>query len=259
MRKTNIKLNTEYFNKKLFYIIILYLVFTILLIFILFGTRILTKNYLSEAQQYSEEINKIKESLNNNNLDDYENAEKTIDKVNSIANKGLIISYALFPLSILLLFVLFQISYWKLKTNSKLIDIILIIIIEISLIFILLYNLLSYVDYKFFNGVEKSFLFSLIFLILLLGFNYFSIVHLARKNKLINRIEFGFNNLNKFLFLYFILFILNIIYSILIFLIFAFSFVGYSIIIPSIFIVFIILLIVYTKNILIDRIHNFKI
>lgn len=241
-------------NKKLIYSFIIYLIFTLFIISILFIARNSTKNYLLEAEKYSEEINKIKENLNQNNLEDYENAEKTIEEADSIANKGLIINYIIFPVIILILFISFQIFYWKINTNSKTINIFIASIINLFLILFLLMYILNYIDYKYFYAAEKS-LFPIILLSLFyIIFNYFSNINLVKNNRITKDIKFGVDNFKNLFLTYLGLLLVNVIYLILIFGIFAFSFVGYSIIIPSIFTIIIIFIIVLLKNSLIDKI-----
>ena len=108
-------------NKKIIYNIILYTIFTFLLVLTMFKVKDLTRDYILEIQKNADDINKISEGLGQQNLspEEIKDAEGKIDYVSSVANKGLIINYFILPFVVFILFLTFRLFYWKINANKK--------------------------------------------------------------------------------------------------------------------------------------------
>ncbi len=249
-------------NKKFFYSLILDIIFTILIISSLVISRNITRDYLMQIGDYSGDIEKIKESLGNTNLEDsqIEESTKKIEYVNSIANKALILNQVILPLVILALFFLFQISYWKINSNISLKFIATYSILMIGLLAIFLLSLLNYLEYFFFfTGNKYSLVLAIISLVLvyLVGYIFF-ILFTRREHKLRSSLIFSLKNVRKLVLQYSFFSLASFVYFVLIALIFVIIFVNYSLIIPGIALFMIILVINIQKYFIVKKIHSLK-
>ncbi len=248
------------FQHKLVYSILLDIVFTFLIILVLVVNRNMTANYLIEIEDYSTDIQQIKESLGDTYLQDLDiqAANEKINYVEGITKKALMLNYVIFPLVVLILFLLFQVIYWKINTNGKVIFSLLFGLASILLLFILILSLLDYVDYLYFNaGNSLSLIILIIALMSILIINYFSYTF-TRKESFKKNISFGLKELKNLILQYFGISLTNLIYLFLIGVIFVLTYIEYSIVLPSILLFLIIILINIQKYYFIKKINTLK-
>ena len=247
-------------NKKIIYNIILYTIFTFLLVLTMFKVKDLTRDYILEIQNNAGDINKISKDLGKQNLtpEEIKEAEGKINYVTSVANKGLIMNYFILPFAIFILFLIFRLIYWKINVNTKINNIILLSLIEFILSGLLVYYLLRYLDYKLLAGEKSSLLIPLIFGILLFIINYFSYILFVKDRNYKNMIKFSFKYFKKLILYHSLIFITNLIYFIVIFVIFSLTYLEYSIILPSIVLFLIIIGLVIEKYYFIKKVNSLQ-
>ena len=92
-------------NKKILLTTVLEVLFTVILVLLLVFVRYKSINYLSEVNSLSENVKFLQNDLSSKNLTTYEQAgiQSTLDKMDSLLNKGLILIKFVLPISLLIL------------------------------------------------------------------------------------------------------------------------------------------------------------
>lgn len=112
----------SYSNKKLFFIILIDIIFLVLAFSLLIFTRTYTENSLNAIQGYQNDIKQLQQDVEQNtslilNYDD------TISSLEKISSKALTFTFIVFPLILFLLFIFSQYLSWKIiKEKSSIKD-----------------------------------------------------------------------------------------------------------------------------------------
>ncbi len=237
--------------------IILEVLFTIILILLLVSIRDKALGYLHDVQGFAGEISGLEQDLQTQNLTTYDQQQirLTLDKIDSTLNKGLILIWFILPLSLILLSLIFYYFIWKILSNIS-IKRFLPSIIPLILLLVTIYFTLNYIAYKFYF-VEESPLPQLIIFALLTIIVYYFVLFLLSNNKSFSEnLRFAKKNLNKLILPFILNIITNIIYLVTIFIVFFLTYAKASILIPSIFLLVIIMIINIQRIYLVNKISR---
>lgn len=247
-------------NKKLLFSISLEILFTIALVFLLVFIREKAIRYLYDVQDLSGDINDIQTKLGEQNLTSYNQQEiqSTLDKVNSSLDKGIFLIKYILPISLILLSLVFYFFIWFVINKLNPLRFLYASIIPLILLILSVYLLFSYISYIFYYTDQSSLLLLIVSFLLLIVSYYYSLIILSNKEGFRKNLKLGFRNLKKLILPYLLNLLINLAYFILVFIVFFLTYVKEGYILPSIFLLIIIVLIGLERTYLIKRISIFK-
>src|SRR3989344_4803213 len=214
-----IKLNSR---NKFIITTILEVLFTIILILLLISIRQKTISYLYDIQSSSEDISQLEQTLGTQNLTTYEvdNAEQTLDRVESILNKALLLIKVILPLSLLALSLIFYYLIWKITSNTSIKRFLLASVIPLIILLLFLYFTLNYIAFRFYYIADNSLIYLIISAVLLTCTYYISIFLLANNKPLKQNILLAKKNTLKLILPFILILLTNAIYLVLAFTVF---------------------------------------
>ncbi len=231
-------------HKKLVLTLFLEIVFTIIVIYLLFYSRDKTRSYLLEVQEFSKDIPKIQEELGKQSLTTYDsnNIQSKLDDVEKVLDKAIILNQVIIPLVLLLLSVIFYSLIWKLSSSIEIKYFIIYSLLPLLLLFFAIIQFLNYLSFLYLEiGNNNIVLLSFSVFILIVVY-YFNLVLLSKQNLgFVKALNLAINNFRKIIFPYISMLLSSLILLFLILIIFVMSFAGNSIIIPSIILFFLLI------------------
>ena len=224
-------------TKNFFITLSLEIIFTFFIIGILFYSREKTSGYIISIQEFSPELSKLQEELGKSNLTSYDQSAVQ-DKLNTIEktlDSALLLNKYIVPISIILLSLLFYFLIWKFTNNISIKNFLLFSVVPLVLLFITILSFLNYLAFIYLGLDSDNFYFLISFIILLIISYYLSLVSLSYKNNsFTDSLKFSFKNFKHLILQFILILISNIILLSLILVIFVLSYAEYSIVIPSI-------------------------
>ena len=211
-----------------------------------------------DIQSYSEDINSLGETLATQNLTSYnqEEAGSIVKDFDSILNKALFLLQFVLPMSIILLSLIFYFVIWKLINNISLMKFFLYSISLLIMLLLTIYFTLSQIAYNYAFIEESPIAWLLISLFFLIIFYYFYLICLSTGKPLKECCKIGIKKLRYLSLFYILNIITNALYVLLIFVLFFLSFVGASIIIPSVSLLVVIIVINIQRQHLVKKISK---
>lgn len=247
-------------HKKIIITTVLEILFTVALVLVLVLLRQQAINYLTEVQDLSLDISGLENDLSTQNLTSYdkEYIQITIDKMNSLLDRGLLLIKFIMPLSIILLSLVFYFLIWRFISKVNPIRFIYSVIIPLILTLVVyFYLVLNYIGYLFGELEKPSLLLLILSVIVLIILYYLTLFLLSSKKSLKQVFRLSFSNLKKISILFGLNLILNFVYFTLVFIIFFLTYAGSSIILVSILLLLVIIIINIIRFNLFKRISGF--
>ncbi|MEK6948181.1 MAG: hypothetical protein AABX19_02965 [Nanoarchaeota archaeon] len=233
-------------TKNFFITLSLEILFTILIISLLFYSRDKTRGYISSIQEFSPEISKLQEELGKSNLTSYDQSEvkDKLDDIEKTLDDAVLLNKYIVPISIILLSLVFYFFIWKFTNGISVKNFFLSAIVPLFLLFVTIISFLNYLAFIYLGLDSDNFYFLVSFIILLIISYYISLVSLSYKNNgFVDSVKFSFYNFKHFILQFILILISNIVLLSLILVIFVLSYAGYSIIIPSVILLVLLIII----------------
>lgn len=239
--------------------IFLEILFTVLLVLLLVFVREKAIGYLYEVQGLGGNIGVLEKDLATQNLTSYDRAQlqSSLDNMNSILDKGLFLINFVLPISLVFISLLFYFFIWKLTSRVSLKRFIFSSILPIVFILTTSYFILSYIAYRYYFISESPLLMLVISIILLVISYYFGLFLLSCNKPAKTCFRIAMSKFNNFILPFIFVLIVNIIYFVLVFFLFFLTYVGASIIWPSILIFIIIIVINIQRIYLFNKISKY--
>ena len=250
-----IKLNSK---NKFIITSILEVLFTIILILLLISIRQKTISYLYDIQSSSEDISQLEQTLGTQNLTTYDvdNAGQTLDRVESILNKALLLIKVVLPLSLFIISLVFYYLIWKTTSNTSIKRFLLASIIPLITLLFFLYFTLNYIAFRFYYIDNNPLIYLIISAVLLICTYFISLFLLSNNKSFKQNIFLAKKNISKVMFHFILILLINAIYLVLAFTVFFLTYVKTSVILPSIALFVIILIINLQRRHFVNKISK---
>jgi len=234
------------------------IIFTIIVIYLLFYSRDKTRNYLLDIQEASPELNKLQEDLGKQSLTTYdqENVQKKLDEVENTLDKAIILNQVIVPVIILILSLIFYSLLWKISSGIYLKKFLIYSIFPLLLFFFSAVQFLNYLAYVYLQLGSNNIILLIVSVILLIILYYFSLVLFSKNVKFKQSIGFAVKNFKRLILTYILVLFANALLLFLILIIFVLSFAQYSIIIPSILLVILLIIMNFQRLHFIEKVSR---
>lgn len=245
-------------NKKFFLAFIIELVFVIILISLLFYARDKTRNYLLEIQEFTPELSQLQENLGKESLTSYdkEAVQDRLDSVEKTLDKAILLNQVIIPVILIIISLIFYSFVWKLSSRVSIRNFLIYSIIPLLLFFFSIAQFLNYLAYVYLQLGSNNIILLVVSVVFLLIAYYFSLVLLSKNEKFKQSINFAVKNFKKLISPYILMLLTNFIFLFLILLIFVLSFAGYSIVIPSVLLLVLLIGINFQRRYFINKISK---
>ncbi|HLC86420.1 MAG TPA: hypothetical protein VJG30_03985 [Candidatus Nanoarchaeia archaeon] len=236
-------------NKKLLFTFLIELLFAVILISLLFYARDKTRNYLIEVQEFTPELSQLQENLGKESLTSYnkEEVQNRLDTVEKTLDKAILLNQVIIPIVLLVLSLIFYSLLWKISSGISIKNFFVYSILPLLLFFFSIVQFLNYLAFVYLDLGSNNIILLVVSVVLLLISYYFLLVLLSRNSKFKQSIVFAVKNFRRFIFFYILVLLTNALFLFLILVIFVLSFAEYSIVVPSVLLVILLILINFQR------------
>ena len=246
-------------TKKLVLNIIIEVIFTFILVLLLVFVREKSIGYLYDVQTISYQVSSLEKDLATENLTSYDKQEvqNTINNMDSLLTKGMILIKVVLPISLFLLSFLFYFIIWKTTSGVKFLRFFYSTIIPLISFLFFCYFVLNYIAYRFYFSSESSLIWFVVSLIFLIISYYISLFFLSNKKSFMDSLIIAKNRIKDVLIYFLLNLVTSLIYFVLVFWIFFLTYVDAPIIWPSVLLLMIIFLINLQRMHLFNKISKY--